>query len=59
MMLTFICKYTDCDKNETDTFKFKIDSNQNPLLEAKELLEERNINYKNIILKIDMEGGTA
>jgi hypothetical protein len=51
------CKYVDVAEDCCRTFYFTAGPHENPLLRAKEILQDKNVEYRNIILKIDMEGG--
>lgn len=59
MIEEYKCKYIDCDAGEDRTFYFTASMNENPLLRAKEILADKDISYKNIILKIELGGDAS
>lgn len=53
-MLKFKCKYVNEDTNQNRHFYFKVQEHENPTIRAKEILQDHDVNYSNIILKMEM-----
>lgn len=59
MIEEYKCKYINEDVEECRHFYFTVNHTENPYLRAKEILADRGISYRNIILKFELGGDAS